>query len=134
MDRVGSYGHKKGTFHGWIGKTDDASASPGALDKPVAIAVSPADGRVYIGSPKNEAIFAYDPATKQLELVVSSATPGAGDALNDLSGIAFTPDGTLLFGSRAQQQLSTFYASSGTVAQLGAKLPDAPECILAVVT
>jgi DNA-binding beta-propeller fold protein YncE len=133
-DRVGIYGHKNGTFHGWIDAAADASSNPNALDKPVGIAVSPSDGRVYIGSPKNDAIFAYDPTSEKLELVVSSATPGASDALNDLSGLAFTPDGTLLFGSRAQQQLYTFDPSANSVAPLGAKLPDAPECVLVVPT
>ena len=131
-DRVGIYGHKSGTFHGWIDTTADTSANPNALDKPVGIAVSPADGRVYIGSPKNDAIFAYDAKSAQLELVVSSATHGAGDALKDLSGLSFTPDGTLLFGSRAQQQLYTFDASSNTVAAFGAKLHDSPECVLVI--
>ena len=131
-DRVGIYGHKSGTFHGWIDTTADTSANPNALDKPVGLAVSPADGRVYIGSPKNDAIFAYDPKSAQLALVVSTATHGAGDALKDLSGLAFTPDGTLLFGSRAQQQLYTFEASSGTVAPFGAKLDDSPECVLVI--
>jgi DNA-binding beta-propeller fold protein YncE len=133
-DRVGVYGHKKGTFHGWIDTTADTSADPNALDKPVGIAVSPADGRVYIGSPKNDAIFAYDPNTEKLELVVSKATPGAGDALKDLSGLSFTPDGTLIFGSRAQQQLYTFDASSNTVAPFGEALADTPECVLVVAT
>jgi DNA-binding beta-propeller fold protein YncE len=131
-DRVGIYGHKNGTFHGWIDTTADTSASPNALDKPVGIAVSPADGRIYIGSPKNDAIFAYDPKSKHLELVVSTATTGAADALKDLSGLTFTPDGTLLFGSRAQQQLYTFDASSNTVAPLGEKLGDTPECVLVI--
>jgi hypothetical protein len=49
-----------------------------------------------------------------------------------VSGIAFTPDGTLVFGSRAQQQLYTFAASSNTVARFGAKLQDSPECVLVV--
>ncbi|HEY0382007.1 MAG TPA: hypothetical protein VGC72_07390 [Candidatus Elarobacter sp.] len=133
-DRVGSYGHKSGTFHGWIDAAADTSANPNALDKPVGIAVSPTDGRVYVGSPKNDAIFAYDPASEKLELVVSGATNGASDALKDLSGLAFTPDGTLLFGSRAQQQLYTFDASSNTVAPFGAKLRDSPECVLVIAT
>jgi outer membrane protein assembly factor BamB len=131
-DRVGIYGHRNGTFHGWIDNTGDASASPNALDKPVGLAVSPTDGRVYIGSPKNEAIFAYDPASAKLELVVSTATSGAADALKDLSGLAFTPDGTLLFGSRSQQQLYAFDVSASTVSPFGAKLDDAPECVLVV--
>jgi outer membrane protein assembly factor BamB len=131
-DRVGIYGHKNGTFHGWIDTTADTSSNPNALDKPVAVAVSPTDGRIYIGSPKNDAIFAYDPKSAQLELIVSSATDGAGDALKDLSGIAFTPDGTLVFGSRAQQQLYAFTAASNTVAPFGAKLQDSPECVLVI--
>ena len=130
-DRVGIYGHKSGTFHGWIDATADTSANPNALDKPVGVVVSPADGRVYIGSPKNEAIFAYDPKSAKLELVVSSATSGVpAGALEDLSGLAFAPDGTLFFGSRTQQQLYTYDASSGKVTAFGAKLPDAPECVL----
>ena len=128
----GIYGHKSGTFHGWIDMTADARAKPDALDKPVGIAVSPADGRIYIGSPKNDAIFAYDPKSKQLALVVSSSSSGAGDALKDLSGLAFTPDGTLLFGSRAQQQLYSCDASSGAVTPFGTKLDDMPECVLVV--
>ena len=132
-NRVGIYGHKTGTFHGWIDAAADASAKPNALDMPVGIVVSPVDGRVYIGSPKNEAIFAYDPESEKLELVVSGATSGVpAGALHDLSGLAFTPDGTLLFGSRSQQQLYTFDASSGAVTPFGDKLPDAPECVLVV--
>jgi len=132
-NRVGIYGHKSGTFHGWIDATADSPANPNALDKPVGIAVGPADGRVYIGSPKNEAIFAYDPTSEKLELVVSSATSGVpAGALNDLSGLAFAADGTLLFGSRAQQQLYSLGAASGAVAPFGDKLPDAPECVLVV--
>jgi DNA-binding beta-propeller fold protein YncE len=128
--RVGIYGHKSGTFHGWIDATADTSAKPNALDMPVGIAVNPVDGRVYIGSPKNDAIFAYDPKSEKLELIVSSATSGVpAGALHDLSGIAFTPDGTLLFGSRSQQQLYTL-ATSGAVAPFGDKLHDAPECLL----
>ncbi len=131
-DRVGIYGHKNGTFHGWISVTDNTNANPDALDKPVGLALSPTDGRIYIGSPKNEAIFAYDPSSKKLELVVSSASPGAAGALEDLSGLSFTPDGTLLFGSRSQQQLYSCDVSTGAVSPLGAKLGDAPECLLVV--
>jgi outer membrane protein assembly factor BamB len=132
-DRVGIYGHKRGTFHGWIDTTADTSAKPNALDMPVGITVSPADGRVYIGSPKNEAIFAYDPKSKKLELVVSSTTSGVPKgALHDLSGLSFAPDGTLLFGSRTQQQLYTFGAASGAVTPFGDKLADTPECVLVV--
>ena len=129
--RVGVYGHKTGTFHGWIDAAADTSANPNALDMPVGIAVSPADGRVYIGSPKNDAIFAYDPKSEKLELVVSSATSGVpAGALHDLSGLAFAPDGMLFFGSRSQQQLYSLDTSSGTVTAFGKKLPDAPECVL----
>ncbi len=129
-NRVGIYGHKTAAFHGWIDAAADTSAKPNALDFPVGIAVSP-DGRVYIGSPKNEAIFAYDPKCEKLELVVSSATSGVpAGALHDLSGLAFAPDGTLFFGSRSQQQLYTLGESSGAVLPFGDKLPDAPECVL----
>ena len=129
--RVGIYGHKSGTFHGWIDAAADTSAKPNALDYPVGIAVNPADERVYIGSPKNDAIFAYDPKSGKLELVVSSATSGVpAGALHDLSGLGFAPDGTLFFGSRSQQQLYTLGASSGAVLPFGDKLPDAPECVL----
>jgi hypothetical protein len=131
-DRVGIYGHRNGTFHGWISVTQDASAKPDALDKPVGLALSRRDGRIYIGSPKNEAIFAYDPSAQKLQLVVSSASSGAGDALKDLSGLSFTPDGTLLFGSRSQQQLYSCDTSSGAVTPFGAKLDDVPECVLVV--
>ena len=132
-DRVGIYGHKNGTFHGWIDTTDDASANPNKLDKPVGLALSPTDGRIYIGSPNNEAIFAYDPSSKKLALVVSSASHGAGDALKDLSGLAFTPDGMLLFGSRSQQQLYQLDPSEpSSLSAFGAKLEDGPECLLVV--
>lgn len=130
-NRVGIYGHKKGTFHGWIATADDASASPNALDMPVGIAVSPTDGRIYVGSPKNEAIFAYDPSSKKLNLVASSAS---GGALEDLSGMSFAPDGTLLFGSRARRQLYACDTSSGAVTPFGPQLTDAPECVLVVAT
>jgi outer membrane protein assembly factor BamB len=109
------------------------------LDKPVGVAVSPASGVVYIGSPGNEAIFAYDPKTKDLSLVISSSTssitgdlPGAAEALKDLSGLAFTPDGTLIFGSRKQMQLYAFAPSTGALSTFGPELGDAPECVLVV--
>jgi outer membrane protein assembly factor BamB len=123
-NRIGIYGHKNGTFHGWIGED--------VLAAPVGLAVSPADGSVFIGSPKNESIYAYDPSTAALELIASSATEKHGGALKDLSGLAFTPDGTLLFGSRSNQQLYTLDVSGGTIAEFGAKLDDAPECLLVV--
>ena len=129
--RVGIYGHKTGTFHGWIDAAADTSANPNVLDMPVGIAINPADGRVYIGSPKNDAIFAYDPKTEKLELIVSSATSGVpAGALHDLSGLAFAPGGTLFFGSRSEQQLYSLDASSTVVKPFGDKLPDAPECVL----
>jgi outer membrane protein assembly factor BamB len=138
-DRVGVYGHKSGKFHGWVSTTADASANPNALDKPVGVAVSPVSGIVYIGSPGNEAIFAYDPKTKELSLVFSSSTssitadlPSAAEALKDLSGLAFTPDGTLIFGSRTQMQLFAFDPSTGTLSTFGPELGDAPECVLVV--
>jgi outer membrane protein assembly factor BamB len=100
---------------------------------PVGIAVDPVDGRVFIGSPKNDAIFAYDPKSGKLELIVSSATSGVpAGALHDLSGLAFAADGTLFFGSRSQQQLYTFDATSDTVTPFGAKLGDSPECVLVI--
>jgi len=138
-DRVGVYGHKSGKFHGWIATTADASASPNALDKPVGIAVHPATGIVYIGSPGNEAIFAYDPKQQELSLVISSATssttahsPSPAEALKDVSGLSFTSDGTLIFGSRKQMQLFSLDPSSGTLATFGPRLDDAPECVLVV--
>ncbi|HEY0395295.1 MAG TPA: hypothetical protein VGD01_12435 [Candidatus Elarobacter sp.] len=133
-NRVGIYGHKNGTFHGWIDETDDPADKPDTFDMPVGLTVGP-DGRIYIGSPKNEAIFAYDPPTKELKLVVSSAAnPGIGHALKDLSGLAFTPDGTLLFGSRKAQQLYACDMAAGTVSPFGPALGDAPECLLVVRT
>jgi hypothetical protein len=130
--RIGIYGHKKGTFHGWIDKTDDTGAAPDALDMPVGVVPGP-DGRIFIGSPKNEAIFAYDPAAGKLSLVVSSESGGdAGHALKDLSGLAFTPDGTLLFGSRKHQQLYGFDMTTGDITPFGKALDDAPECLLVV--
>ncbi|MEA2689220.1 MAG: hypothetical protein QOD51_1827 [Candidatus Eremiobacteraeota bacterium] len=131
-DRVGIYGHKNGTFHGWISTTDQAHAKPDVLAKPVGLALNPDDGRIYIGSPKNEAIFAYDPKKNALSLIVSSASSGAGDALKDLSGLSFTPDGTLLFGSRSQQRLYTCDVTTGAVTEFGGKLDDVPECVLVV--
>jgi len=127
-DRVGSYGHKSGTFHGWIDATADTSANPNTLDKPVGLAVNPTNGLIYIGSPKNEAIFAYDPKSKALSLVISAA------ALKDLSGLSLTPDGTLIFGSRAQMQLYQLDPSTGALSNFGAQLKDAPECVLVVPT
>ena len=123
-DRIGIYGHRNGTFHGWIGE--------GVLAAPVGLAVSPADGRVYIGSPKNESIYAFDPSTAALDLIASSASEKHGGALKDLSGLAFTPEGTLLFGSRSNQQIYALDVSGGTVTPFGAKLDDAPECLLVV--
>jgi len=136
-NRVGVYGHKSGKFHGWVSATTDAGAEPNALDKPVGIAVSPTSGIVYVGSPGNEAIFAYDPKTEELSLVIGSTTgdlPSAAEALDDLSGLSFTPDGTLIFGSRKQMQLYALDLSSGVLSTFGSELPDAPECVLAVVT
>lgn len=135
-NRVGVYGHKSGKFHGWVSAATDAGAEPNALDKPVGIAVSPS-GIVYVGSPGNEAIFAYDPKKEELSLVISSTTgnlPSAADALEDLSGLSFTPDGTLIFGSRKQMQLYALDLSSGVLSTFGAQLPDAPECVLVVAT
>ena len=139
-DRVGIYGHKQGTFHGWINATADTSVNPHTMDKPVGLAVNPANGNVYVGSPKNEAIFAYDPATGVLSLVISSATssttgdlPSAAEALQDLSGLSFTPDGgTLIFGSRKQMQLYQLNLSTNELAPFGEQLKDAPECVLVV--
>ncbi len=136
-NRVGVYGHKSGKFHGWVSTTTDASANPNALDKPVGVAVSPTGGGIYIGSPGNEAIFAYDPKTHELSLVISSATsfpsahlPSAAEALKDLSGLACTPDGTLIFGSRKQMQLFALDPSTGALSTFGPPLQDAPECVL----
>lgn len=138
-DRIGLYGHKSGKFHGWVSATADTSASPNTLDKPVGVAVSPASGVVYVGSPGNEAIFAYDPKTQELSLVVSSSTssttadlPSAAEALKDLSGLAVTPDGRLIFGSRKQMRLYAFDPSSGSLSPFGPQLEDAPECVLSV--
>ena len=138
-DRIGIYGHKSGKFHGWVSTAADPSANPNALDKPVGLAVSPATGVVYVGSPGNEAIFAYDPKSKELSLVISSSTssitadlPSAAEALKDLSGLAFTPDGTLIFGSRKHQQLFSLDPSTGALSTFGPELGDAPECVLVV--
>jgi hypothetical protein len=137
-DRVGVYGHKNGTFHGWLSTTNDTGANPNAMKSPVGIAVSPS-GVVYIGSPGNEAIFAYDPQTQELTLVISSASssstahlPSAAEALKDLSGLSFTPDGTLIFGSRKQQQLYQLDVTTGALSTFGEQLKDAPECVLVV--
>jgi DNA-binding beta-propeller fold protein YncE len=133
-DRVGIYGHRNGTFHGWIERTADSSDNPDRFDMPVGVQGGP-DGRIYIGSPKNEAIFAYDPGTEKLALAISSAAnPGVGHALKDLSGLAFTPDGTLLFGSRHSQQLYACDTATGKVTPFGPALDDAPECLLVVRT
>lgn len=125
-DRVGSYGHKSGKFHGWISTTADASANPNALDKPVGIAVHATTGVVYIGSPGNKAIFAYDPEHDQLSLVVTAKE------LDDVSGLSFTADGTLIFGSRKAMQLFSLDPSTGALATFGPQLDDAPECVLVV--
>ena len=131
-NRVGSYGHNSGKFHGWIDATADAAAKPNAIESPVGLALG-ADGRVYIGSCKNRAIFAYDTSSKTLSLVLSAeSNPTCGNALEEVSGLAFTPDGKLLFGSRARQAIYAFDPQAETVTPYGAALQDAPECLLVV--
>jgi len=131
-NRVGIYGHKNGTFHGWISTTTDPTANPDTLAMPVGLALNPDDGRIYIGSPKNEAIFSYDPTKKNLRLVVSGASSGAGHALKDVSGLSFTPSGTLIFGSRSQKRLYACEVSTGAITEFGEQLDDVPECVLVV--
>ena len=86
-----------------------------------------------------ERVAAYDPKAEELRLVISSSSssgtcelPSAADALKDLSGLAFTPNGTLIFASRKQLQPFTLDVSTGALSTFGPSLNDAPECVLVV--
>jgi outer membrane protein assembly factor BamB len=132
-DRVVCYDPSSGTVQQEITKTHDTKSQPNAIGKPVGLAYDPVKEHVYIGSPgKTGAIFAYHVKSGHLHLVVSSASNTTySDALDEVSGLAVAPDGTLIFGSRNNQKLYTV-SSSGTIAELTSDLGDEPECLLVV--
>lgn len=98
------------------------------IANPVALAVDPGSGTIAIGSTGNDVIFAYDPATNALRVLFDAGSEG----ISELSGLAWTPDGTLLFGSRAKRRIYALDPKSGKASKFTRKFDDSPECLLIV--
>lgn len=85
----------------WSG-TKSTVAVTASMLSPVGLATD-GDGNVYIGAAKTPAIYKWTPSGSGGSLAV--VVDGSGDKsspLTDMSGIVVLPDGSLLFGSRAQ--------------------------------
>jgi DNA-binding beta-propeller fold protein YncE len=95
---------------------------------PVALAVDPQSGTIAIGSTGNDVIFGYDPATNALSVLFEAGSEG----ISELSGLAWTPDGTLLFASRAKRRIYALDPKSGKASKFTKKFDDSPECLLIV--
>lgn len=125
-NRVGIYDLSTGAFQGAIATTG-GTGKQDALDDPVGLAYDPAKGHLFIGSARNACIFAYHEGSKTLHLVAHDDTQ-----LAKVSGLAWTPAGTLLAGSRQQNAIVSVDVSSGAISSFVDGLKDAPECLLVV--
>jgi len=129
-DRVAMYELASGKYLGKIEKTG-GNAPETRLSKPVGLALAP-DGRIFIGSPGNQSIFAYTPSTSSLAWVATDTT-----ALEEVSGLAFGP-ATLYTASRKTMAVYTFtpdaaQAGGGTFTQFNTSaFTDSPEYLLYV--
>ncbi|HTW84022.1 MAG TPA: hypothetical protein VMD91_08160 [Candidatus Sulfotelmatobacter sp.] len=127
-NRVCMYELGSGAFTGAITGTG-GTGKHDVLDDPVGLAYEPAAGVVYIGSAGNACIFAYTESSQGTTCVAHDDTN-----LAKVSGLAFTPDGTLLAGSRAQSAICTIDLYSGKITPFLTGLEDQPECLLVVPT
>jgi hypothetical protein len=109
-------------------QTSLAGVGSTPVTNPVALAVDPRSGTIAIGSTGNDVIFAYDPATNALSVLFDAGTEG----ISALSGMAWTPDGTLLFASRAKRRIYALDPKSGKASKFTKKFDDSPECLLIV--
>ena len=143
---VGTYALPSGTFTGWI--TTFGLNMP-AMTAPVGIATN--DNKVYVGDSGSATIYEWTPA--------GGSTPGSlsvyltDDTLKKVSGIAFLPDGSLVWGSREpvtaadppdpsadpaahKSSNATFsiyrYVSNAAVQTWASGFSDTPECLLCV--
>jgi hypothetical protein len=127
-NRVCIYDLTTGAFRGDISSTGGAGKHD-VLDEPVGFGYDPATSTVYIGSAKNACIFAYAEQTATMTRVAHDDTN-----LAKLSGLTFTPNGTLLAASRQQKSIVAVTVPSGAITPFVSGLTDAPECLLIVPT
>ncbi len=79
------------------------------LTTPVHLAFRSSDGALLAGSRDRHAVFAIDPATGDVSILIE---PGAG-GLRAPAGLAFGPDGRLYVCSRETRQILRFDAETG---------------------
>jgi hypothetical protein len=127
-NRVAIYDLTTGAFTGAI-VSDGGTGKHDVLDEPVALTYDAATSTVFVGSAKNACIFAYVETTGATTRVAQDDTN-----LAKLSGLAFTPNGTLLAASRQQNSIVTVDVASGAITPFVSGLTDAPECLLIVPT
>jgi hypothetical protein len=135
---VGTYALPSGAFTGWIttfGLNMPAMAGP--------VGITTYGGKVYIGDSGSATVYEWTPA--------SGSTPGAlsvylsDSTLKKVSGIAFLPDGSLIWGSRepvtsadpaahkgSSDTYSIYRYASGSVQTWASGFTDTPECLLLV--
>ncbi|HYZ16184.1 MAG TPA: hypothetical protein VE591_07265 [Candidatus Acidoferrum sp.] len=122
-DRVAVYDLVSGAYQSALTGVDSS-----AIANPVALAVDGRSGTIAIGSTGNDLIFAYDPVANVLSVLFDAGANG----ISDLSGLAWTPDGALLFGSRAKRRVYVLDPKSGKHEKFTKKFDDSPECLLVV--
>jgi 6-phosphogluconolactonase (cycloisomerase 2 family) len=125
-DRIAIYDLATGAYKLAITGTGKSSRHH-VVDEPVALAYDAKNVDLYIGSAKNTCIFRYDEKSRVLTRVARDDSK-----LAKLSGLAFTPKGTLLAASREHSTIYEVDVSSGKMSTFVDGLGDAPECLLIV--
>jgi hypothetical protein len=101
---------------------------PNAIENPVGLAFDTKTGVLAIGSTGNDVIFGYRPLTGSLDVLFDAGANG----IAQLSGLAWTPEGTLLFASRKKRRVYALETSSGKASKFSKKFDDSPESLLVV--
>jgi hypothetical protein len=122
--RVAIYDAATGAYRSGLTTTTDGKST---LSTPVGLAYDAASGHVFIGDPGNDAIFSYHPTSQKFEVELDKKS--GGDGLKKVSGLAFSPDGTLFFASRDTKAIYR-RDKGGTVTPFVSGLTDTPECLL----
>lgn len=121
-DRVTVYEMETGAYLSSITESKNHS-----IQKPVGVALNPADGNIYIGSTGNNRIFCYDIASRDTTVFIHDS-----DKLDKVSGLAFNTAGDLFTGSRSTAKIYRAAAGSTDLQTLAGPFGDSPECLVVV--
>ncbi|HEV3455214.1 MAG TPA: hypothetical protein VHG32_01580 [Thermoanaerobaculia bacterium] len=124
-NRVAVYDAAQGNLLGAI-----TGSNNHLLAGPVALAFAAASQNLYIGSPANQRLFAYDVGQVASGNFNAEVLIHDDDRLDKLSGIAIDGSGNLYTGTRKDNVIYQWSPSGGSPAAFAGPFDDSPEQIL----